>query len=73
MNILYLTTCLPSKKGTGGDIASQHFIDALKKNGYNVSVVGYLRKGLYSDQQPDTISVGERYIETKEAKLYPII
>ncbi|HBL10616.1 MAG TPA: hypothetical protein DD379_04245 [Cyanobacteria bacterium UBA11162] len=73
MNILYLTTCLPSKKGTGGDIASQHFIDALKKNGYNVSVVGYLRKGVYSDQQPDTISVGERYIETKEAKLYPII
>jgi len=73
MNILYLTTCLPSKKGTGGDIASEHFINALKCNQHRVLVVGYQRKGVPCEPKIDIMSVGERYIETKEAKLYPVI
>jgi len=70
MKILNLTTAIPSKYGTGADIASQHFIDAIKTLGHSILVVGYRRWG---DSQPygeETIEVGERHIETKAAGFY---
>jgi polysaccharide biosynthesis protein PslH len=73
MKILNLTTAIPSKYGTGADIASKHFIDAMKTLGHSVTVVGYRRWG---DRQPydrDTIAVGELHIETKSARWYPLL
>jgi hypothetical protein len=75
MNILNLTTALPSKYGTGADIASQHFINAMKKLGHSVSVVGYQRWGDYHPDNYDqnTIKVGKRHIETKTAGYHPLL
>jgi len=73
MKILNLTTAIPSKYGTGADIASQHFIDAMKMLGHSVSVVGYRRPGVDHPCDEDVIEVGERYIETKSAGLYPLL
>lgn len=72
MNILYLTTVLPSLKKTGGEIASQNFIDALEKNGHKVVVVGYHRLG-ESDIQTNEVAVGARLIETHKSFLYPLV
>jgi polysaccharide biosynthesis protein PslH len=73
MNILFLTTVLPSKKRNGGEIGSSCFIDGLIHNGHQVLILGYTPKG--SNYQPKTneISIGERYIETELAKYYPLI
>ena len=73
MNILNLTTAIPSKHGTGADIASQHFIDAMKALGHSVVVVGYRRWGDRHSYSEDTIEVGERYIETKAAGFYLLL
>lgn len=73
MKILNLTTAIPSKYGTGGDIASQHFINAMKTLGHSVSVVGYRRWGDPHPYGEDTIEVGERHIETKAAGNYPLL
>lgn len=74
MKILNLTTAIPSKHGTGADIASQHFINAMRTLGHSVSVVGYRRRGdsphPYSE---GTIEVGERHIETRAAGYYPLL
>ncbi len=73
MKILNLTTAIPSKYGTGADIASQHFIDGMKAWGHLVSVVGYRRWGDSYAYGEDTIDVGERHIETKAAGFYPLL
>lgn len=73
MKILYLTTVLPRKRKTGGEIASQCFIDALAQSGHNVVVVGYQRKNDAIEKICSEISVDERYIETNKNKLYPTI
>ncbi|AFZ03442.1 glycosyltransferase [Calothrix sp. PCC 6303] len=73
MNILYLTTVLPSQRKTGGEIASQCFIDALEKDGHEVKVVGYQRHGDVSTKKQNEISVGYRHIETKKSQFYPLI
>ena len=73
MKILYLTTVLPNKRRTGGEIASQYFIDALKQSGHEVLVVGYQRKNDVIQKNNTEVSVGERYIETDKAKFYPIV
>ncbi|WP_017314650.1 glycosyltransferase [Mastigocladopsis repens] len=73
MNILYLTTVLPSQRKTGGEIASQSFIDALEQSGHKVLVVGYQRQGDVSlNKLVNEISVGQRYIETDKSKFYPL-
>ncbi|MGA7933973.1 MAG: glycosyltransferase family 4 protein [Kovacikia sp.] len=74
MKILNLTTVIPSKYVTGGgDIASQHFINAMKTLGHSVTVVGYRRWGDPHPYGEDTIEVGERHIETKAAGYYPLL
>jgi len=73
MKILNLTTAIPSKYGTGADIASQHFIDAMRTLGHSVSVVGYRRWGDSHSYGEGTIEVGERHIETRAAGYYPLL
>ncbi|MBD2260593.1 glycosyltransferase family 4 protein [Pseudanabaena sp. FACHB-2040] len=75
MKILILTPSLPStQKQTGADICLQAFTKALQENGYTVTTVGFLRIG-ESLPQPNEefISVGSCHVETKEAKLYPLL
>ncbi|MUG96873.1 glycosyltransferase [Scytonema sp. UIC 10036] len=74
MRILYLTTVLPSERKTGGEIASESFIDALKQCGYQVLVVGYQRQDSASfHPKENEIVVGQRYIETGHSKFYPLL
>lgn len=71
MKILYLTTVLPSGKRTGGEIASQCFINALKQCGHEVLVVGYQRPGDIKSKNDNEVLVEQRYIETEQSKFYP--
>jgi polysaccharide biosynthesis protein PslH len=73
MNILFLTTVLPSKQKMGSEVASQCFIDALSQIADKVSVVGYMRKDDIFEPKQQEIVVDKRYIETKRAKFYPIL
>ncbi|MEP0778618.1 glycosyltransferase family 4 protein [Microcoleus sp. ZQ-A2] len=57
----------------GSEVASQCFIDALNQNGYEVSVVGYMRSDDLFELNQQEILVDKRYIETKRAKFYPIL
>lgn len=72
MKILFLTTVLPSKIRTGGEIVSQYFIAALKQSGYEVVIVGYQRKNDALEKNVNEISIGERCIETVQAKFHSI-
>jgi polysaccharide biosynthesis protein PslH len=74
MNILFLTTIIMSKNCNGGEVASQCFIDALRKLGHEVSVVGYLRKGDKSEyNSQETLVVDERYTETSKSKFNALV
>lgn len=73
MNILFLTTILPGEKHSGGTIVSQQIIETLIQNGNKVSVLGYKQKKQAYQQKINETSIGERYIETKTAKYYPLI
>jgi polysaccharide biosynthesis protein PslH len=73
MNILYLTTVLPSQRKTGGEIASQCFINALEEDGNQVTVVGYQRSGDSNITKSSEISLGYRHIETSKSRLQPFI
>jgi polysaccharide biosynthesis protein PslH len=73
MKILVLTTVLPSQKKMGSEVASQCFIDAFERLGYEVSVVGYMRKDEVFAQNKQEIVVDKRYIETKRSKIYLMI
>ena len=66
--ILFLTTLLPSQRKGGGEVASQAFIDGLRQNGCQVSVVGYMRKDEVFEPKPYELAVEERYIETSKVK-----
>ncbi len=69
MKILVLTTILLSQSRNGSEVGTQCFIDGLKENGHQVSVLGYLRKGDYLDKaDPRVFVVSERYVETKSSK-----
>jgi len=75
MKVLFLTPTFPSiTKRTGADIATQSFIDALKQNACDITLVGYCRKGEeFLVRDPNFISVGSCYVEMKEAKFYPLL
>ncbi|MBE9211146.1 glycosyltransferase family 4 protein [Plectonema cf. radiosum LEGE 06105] len=73
MKILYLTTVLPSGKKTGGEIASQCFINALKYSGHEVFVVGYQRPNDINSENSHEIVVEQRYIETEKSKYHPFL
>jgi hypothetical protein len=71
--ILFLTTVLPSQKKMGSEVASQCFIDALNQLGYEVTVIGYMRKDDVFVPNQQEVLVDKRYIETKRANLHLII
>lgn len=73
MKILYLTTVLPSKKTTGGEIASQSFIDALQHNGHEVLILGYQRPDSIFQPKHNEIPIAQRHIETEKSRLYPML
>jgi|UPI00035C9CB0 glycosyltransferase involved in cell wall biosynthesis len=74
MEILFLTTIIFSQNCNGGEVASQCFIEALKKLGHSVTVVGYLRKGDKLEQNPqEFLVVGERYTETLKANKFYVL
>jgi polysaccharide biosynthesis protein PslH len=64
---LFLTTVLPSGRFTGSEVASQGFIDGLRRCGCEVSVLGYQRAGAAPARGMGEHVVGERPIETSEA------
>ncbi len=72
MKILFLTTVLPSARRTGGEIASQYFIDTLEKQGYQVQVLGYQRQCDTWKTAKNELAIAKRYIETKKAGLHPL-
>lgn len=45
MKVLFLTTVLPAKRRTGGEIVSQLFVNALIDGGCEVDLLGYVRSG----------------------------
>jgi hypothetical protein len=65
MNIVFATTSLPHGQTTGGEIASQAFIDAIRVAGHSVRVIGFSRKG--SSLPAGSTSAGGRAIETASA------
>jgi hypothetical protein len=64
--VLFLTTVLPSGRFTGSEVASQCFIDGLRRCGCEVSVLGYKRAGAAHAGGTGEHVVGERPIETSE-------
>jgi polysaccharide biosynthesis protein PslH len=71
--ILFLTTILPRKLRMGSEVASQCFIDALTHLGYEVDVVGYMRRDDVFEATSNEIVIDQRYIETKRAKFYVVL
>ena len=69
MKIIYCTTVLPSRRRTGGEIASQAFIDAMRAAGHAVIVLGYRRPDDKSPLGSDETVVDERPIESNDAGL----
>lgn len=73
MKILYLTTVIPSSRRTGGEIASQNFIDALEQSGHDVLVFGYQRLSDVKQLKRNEIIVGKRHIESHKSQFYPLL
>jgi polysaccharide biosynthesis protein PslH len=73
MKILYLTTVIPSSRRTGGEIASQNFIDSLEQNGHDVLVIGYQRIGDTQQSKSNEIVAGKRHIESHKSQFYPLL
>ncbi|MBN1256109.1 MAG: glycosyltransferase [Planctomycetes bacterium] len=67
MRILFLTTVLPAPRRTGGEIATQGYIDAIRAAGHEVTVAGYTRTGEDYTPREGEVSVGYSYIETSSA------
>jgi len=72
MRALFITTILPHKKQMGSEVASQAMIEAIRANGVEVDVLGYVRPDDRSPPAAGEIAVQARYIESRSAKLYPI-
>ena len=69
MRVLFLTTALPGARRTGGEVATQAFVDALRSAGHEVAVLGYRRTGDDSVVALGEVAVADRPIETSEAGL----
>jgi len=69
VNILYLTTVLPSRK-TGGEIATEAFIRGLENCGCKITVLGYQRNLSETSDISNYLPVGIRHIETSSSKIY---
>ncbi|EPL8208814.1 glycosyltransferase family 4 protein [Raoultella ornithinolytica] len=69
MKILFLTTVLPIRARSGGEIVSQKIIDELLLNNWKVDVIGYTREIESGYEKPvNYFSAGVRIIETKSNK-----
>ncbi|HBT4810207.1 glycosyltransferase [Klebsiella variicola] len=69
MNILFLTTILPIKAKSGGEIVTKQIITGLISNGADVDVVGYVRPDETNLTLPNNYNVAEaRVIETQGHK-----
>ncbi|MCC5619361.1 glycosyltransferase [Nostoc sp. CHAB 5836] len=73
MKIWFLTTVLPHSLTSGGEIASQSFIDALRALGHDVTVFGYVRDDISQSVPVGSIAVSKRPIETAAARLAPYL
>lgn len=74
MKILFLTTILPFKAKSGGEIVSKLFIDNLESLGHSVHVLGYLRKGDTSKDIPENMYLVKKIvIESNSSKLFTIV
>lgn len=71
MNILYLTTVLPNRM-TGGEIASEAFINALIAHGFEVTVLGYRRSLSDKIHNGYFHSAGVRPIETSASRIHAL-
>ncbi len=69
MNIWFVTTVLPQLETSGGEIASQAFIDALRASGNRVTVFGFAREGDVSPVPTGSLAVERRPIETAASGL----
>ncbi|MCY1253779.1 sugar transferase, PEP-CTERM/EpsH1 system associated [compost metagenome] len=67
MNLLLVTTVLPHRLSTGGEIATQNFIAGLVAGGHAVDVIGYLRPNDPAPIESHYHSAGFRHIETEAA------
>lgn len=66
-HVAVLTTVLPSGRRTGGELATQAVVDAVRAAGHDVTVVGYARPGAAA--RPGELAVGARSIETERASV----
>lgn len=73
MQVLFLTTIIPTRQRIGSEVASQCFIDGLRQSGHQVSVVGYMRENDTFEPELQDLVVGKRYIETQEAGMFRAI
>lgn len=62
MRILFSTTVLPGRRRNGGELWSQTLVDSLRRNGADVTVLGY---GAASAE--GEVSAGPRAVETRAA------
>lgn len=67
MKVLFCTTVLPSQRRTGGEVASQAFIDAIRAAGHDVIVLGYRRPEDRTPLAAGENEVGQRPIESDRA------
>jgi hypothetical protein len=73
MTALFLTTILPGGRGSGSEIVSTAFVEAMRAAGERVVVVGYARKGEAPEAADrDRVVVAERHIETRSSGLWPL-
>jgi polysaccharide biosynthesis protein PslH len=71
MKILYLTTVLPNRK-SGGELATESFINGLNACGCNVTVLGYRRTDDPRGQDNNHVTIAVRHIETSSARLHSL-
>lgn len=67
--VLMLTTVLPERPRSGGEIVSRAIVDALDGAGFGPRVIGYRRRGETATPDRRYVSAGERPIETRAAGL----
>jgi glycosyltransferase involved in cell wall biosynthesis len=67
VRVLVLTTVLPGRRRSGGEIVSQAIVDALRRAGFDPRVIGYVRPGDKPQAGIAEVCAGARPIETKGA------
>jgi len=71
VDILFLTTVLPTERLTGSEVVSDAFVRALRADGHGVTVLGYRRRGCAPPLHRDDVAVADRHIETRGAGARP--